>query len=154
MAQFTRPTDLEEIEDEYQLIPPGDYPVKITGSGVKTTKAGHDAIEIECTIEDGKNTGRKVWNMFNINNPSAKAKAIANSQLNKLEKSIGIEGFNDTDELLGKRFVAEIVVNGEYNNIKSYKPLNGHPSRAAALPQASTPEELASIPDEDDGFPF
>lgn len=102
----------DEVEDlSYQPLPADLYTLQITKSELKPTKsADGEYLKLELTVLEGEFSGRKVYELLNLVNKNEKAVAIARSKLKELCKAMGISEFEDTNELHGIPFKANIVI--------------------------------------------
>ncbi len=115
-----------EPQQDYEVLPPGKYPVVCENAEVKTTKKGDGHyLEVCVQIVDGQYRGRKLWARMNIDNPSEVAQRIGLSQLAGLCKAVGIEVIRDEKDLLGKSCIANVKVKDEQNEIRSWSPIGG-----------------------------
>lgn len=102
-------------------IPTGQYPVVITRSEEKPTKAGNGSyIELEMTVQGGEFNGRKVFDRLNIRNPNQQAVDIAYATLSAICHVTGRLNITATEQLHGVPFVA--VVNKLPRNDDSHLP--------------------------------
>ena len=73
------------------ILPQGDYKVQCEKVELKTTKAGtgkYINAQFNVVSEEGK--GRKVFHMFNVENPSNQAQTIGRTQLKSVMESAGL----------------------------------------------------------------
>lgn len=158
MVQINGGFDPSKVEDPYQPIPEGTYPMMITGSKAKQTAKGGQMIVMEFTIFDGKYEKRKVYENLNIVNASEKAVQNALITLKKICDACGYTGnLNDTAELHNKTFAGKIKVEESnsdgktyFNNrMVAYLPLEtGHVAPAQPNPQGyqtPAPAELTPM---------
>lgn len=126
----------EEKDAGFDLMPAGTIcTLMIKESEVKPTRAGTgEYIKITAEVMDeGKHNGQKVWHNFNIVNPNEKAVQIGRGQLKRLCQILGVAELEDTAELHGQPFRAQIGIQkgtGDYegqdnNTIKKFLPLEG-----------------------------
>lgn len=110
MALLSAVFKADDIEED-KPMPAGNYLCEITKTGMKPTKAG-DGTRLLLTIRiiDGEYDGNVVFEGLNIENPNPKAVSIAKRQLAQLMKAIDIEELEDTGELHGIPFTANIKV--------------------------------------------
>jgi hypothetical protein len=107
--------DLRNIEtkkSEYSTIPDGTYTFQCTESELKKTKAGTGSyIKITLSCLNQKYLGKKVWFMFNIENPSVTAQNIGRSQLKEFLNCAGLDdsGVKDAKDLIGAFVNASIA---------------------------------------------
>lgn len=129
-----------EPQKDFDVIPPGDYPIEIEKSEMKPTKkvdangspVGH-YLELTCKILalPGNATGmvgqtavgRKVWDRLNIDNPSQVAVEIALRSLAALGQALGLANITDTQQVVGGKCIACIKAKDDNNEIRTYKPL-------------------------------
>jgi hypothetical protein len=104
--------DTDQVEDDREVLPAGDYLVRITGSEVKPTKAGTGVMLIlEMTVEDGHFAGRKFWQNLNIQNQNAVAQKIGQQTLKRIVQATGAPSqVSDSNQLHGLMFMATTKV--------------------------------------------
>ena len=128
-----------------EAIPSGQYPVMITASQEKPTKAGNGSyIELEMTVQGGQYNGRKVFDRLNIRNQNQTAVDIAYSTLSAICHVTGRMNIQDTQQLHGVPFVAVVTKkerddqpgSGNMSNeVKGYKDINGNdPGHGGSAP--------------------
>ena len=119
------PFDTNAYEQpDFDPVPPGDYPVTIQQAEIKQTKAGDGCyLEVVLLIVGDKYAGRKIWDRFNIKNPSEKAEAIGRGQLAGLGKAVGIQTLSSINELVQKTVIASLKVEDKYNAVRKYASL-------------------------------
>ena len=84
----------------FEPIPAGKYNAVIIDSEMKSTKSGNgNYLELTFEIIDGEYKDRKVWARLNINNPSAQAQKIAQSELSALCRAVNIMEPKDSVDL-------------------------------------------------------
>ena len=117
-------TQSVEPQSDFDVIPPGKYPVLIEKAEVKQTKAGNGHyIELTLSVIDGPAKKRKVWDRININNPNPQCVEIGLRQLAALGQAIGIPAIGDTAQLVGQACIAHVKVKNEQNEVRTYSPL-------------------------------
>lgn len=117
-----------------EALPSDNYPVVITKSEEKPTKANNGSyIEFEMTIQAGPFQGRKVFDRLNIRNPNSTAVDIAYATLSAICHVTGCLQLQDTAQLHGRPFIAVVKKvprddrPGEWSNeVKGYKDVNGN----------------------------
>lgn len=147
MGLFDQPYDprgQERSSDFGEPIPRGKYRLEITAAEEVPTKAGDGAmLKIETTVRSQGFSGRKIFNRFNLRNPSQKAEEIARKEFNSLLDAIGMGDviIKSPNQILGKVFTGRVDIesgnNGRQDNvIKGYEPagVNTAPAAAAAAP--------------------
>jgi hypothetical protein len=131
------------------ILPPGRYPVAITKTEMKATKAGTgEYLSIELTISSGTGANRKLWANLNLDNPNQQTVEIARRELSAICHAVGVLQVNDSDELLGREMMVDVGVGkrkdtGEdQNTIKAYSALGSAPAKAA-MPAAKPAAKAA-----------
>lgn len=114
-----------EVEDtSFEPLPEGEYVCMFTEGELKDTKKGTGQfIALKLEVVEGEKQGRVLFERLNIKNPSEKTVEIAYQTLKKICEAVGKDNISNTDELHNIRFVAYVVVDGEYNRIKKYKSI-------------------------------
>lgn len=127
-----------EPQQDFDVIPPGKYPVMIEKAEIKLTKSqnGH-YLELTLLVLDGPCKNRKVWDRINIQNPNQQAQDIALSQLAALGQALGLAAIGDTAQLLNQAVIASVKVKNEQNEVRTYHPLT--PAGAPGIPQVPAP---------------
>lgn len=125
-------------------LPAGDYPVVITKSDVKATKAGTGHyIELEIQVTDGEFSGRRLWERLNVDNPNKTAEDIAKAALGQLCTAVDVLDMEDTEQLHDIPFVISVEIDRkepDRNRVVGYSKLISAPKAApapAARPAAS-----------------
>lgn len=114
MARFG--FDISETEynerGEFEIIPKGtEVTLKATEAEEKKTSAGTGSyIAVTFEVTKGEHAGRKIWQNFNINNPSDKAEKIGREQIAGWARACGKPNAQDTDELLERPFNAKLGI--------------------------------------------
>jgi len=147
MAQLNFTAASVPSTSSFEALPAGDYPAIITGSEMKTTKAG-DGTYLALTIEFQGNgaSGRKHWHNLNIQNKNPKAVEISQKHLKEICDAIGLAGVGDSSELHEKPLVVKLGCkhddySGEMrNDVKGFKKL----SSTAAAPAFKAPTAAAA----------
>ncbi len=145
MAQLNENFQASTVEKmDFAPIPPGEYPMMVTGSEMRKTAKGDDMYVMEYTVIDGQYAGRKVFEYLNLYNQNEMARKIARSSLASLCEAVGVPSINDTAELHDKTFGALLKVETstrdgkEYasNKVAKYMPLTNAHVAPPAQPQA------------------
>ena len=119
-------------ENDFNVLPAGDYTVMITASNVLPIKSGKGRqIALEMDIIEGQYKGRKLFENLCTEHESEQVQAIARGKFASLRKALGVrEDASDTTQLHNIRVVANVRVKdskkspGEKENeIKSYKSI-------------------------------
>jgi len=120
---FGAPFDSSQVPptEDYVVLPPGEYPVKIDKASVEPTKAqdGH-FLKLEMTVQDGPCKGRKLFDRLNLDNPNQQAREIAARSLSSLAVALRIPVIQDEAQLIGGVCFAQVKVKDDYNNIRKY----------------------------------
>lgn len=149
MIPAFNPADVPQSENrDFSPIPTGEYIVHMVESELKDVKPPKTGQYVEAVFEivEGEHKGRKLWERFNIINPSDEAVRIAYQQLAAIAHAVGHQGeIRDTTALHFKRLVArvEFIAEGtvkrngyryekDSNEIKGYKPAAGGLGNAPA----------------------
>jgi hypothetical protein len=134
--------------EPFAVLPAGAYTLMVTNSDVKPTKAGTgEYVSVEYTVVDGPATNRKIFGNFNIKNPNADAERIGRSELSALCAAVGIGKLNETGELHGKPFRADVRIKkdaeyGDKNEVKGWARIEG--AAPVAAPRAAAPAPAAA----------
>jgi hypothetical protein len=120
-------------------LPSGDYPVVITRSDVKPTKAGTGHyIELEIQVTDGEHSGRRLWERLNVDNPNKTAEDIAKAALGQLCEAVDVLDMEDTEQLHDIPFVISVEIDRkepDRNRIVAYSKVISAPARPAPAPK-------------------
>ena len=123
----------DDSPKEFTPLPDGWYDARITGSEIKTTKAGNGRyISLRYDVIGSEYAGRVVFSNITINNPSAAAEGIGRKQLSQIAMAGGMTSLpRDTDELIGLNIKIKVTIRaateewGASNDVKDWKPLSG-----------------------------
>lgn len=97
--------DPNDKAEDFDVLPAGQYAVKVTAGEMKRTKKGTgEFLQIEMTVVEGQHQGRKIFDRFNLVNPNAEAVKIARGQFAALREAVGVLDPNDPADLMGPRF--------------------------------------------------
>lgn len=140
-------------------LPTGWYPVMITDSEIKKTKAGDGGmVVLTLKVMEGPYAGRLAWDRLNLWNPNKVAEEIAQKTLSAICHATGVFKINDTQELHGKPMMARIVykeADGKYdegNDVKGYAKIgdkemthttkveSGNSGAATSAPAGAAPD--------------
>jgi len=146
MAKFGFETsEFEGTSNTFEIMPEGEYTLKATEAELKETKKGDGAyLAVTFEVVKGAHAGRKVWQNFNIHNPSEKAQQIGREQIAGWGKAAGKPNAQDSDELLERNFQAKLGIEkgtGGYsdkNLIKAF--LTPSAAASSAEPAAAAPK--------------
>lgn len=126
-GQSFNPADVKPQED-FEVLPPGKYPVLIEAAEIKQTKAGNGHyLKLTMSIIEGPYRNRKIWDQINIQNPSKECVEIGLRSLSAIGRALGLSAIKDTSQLLDKTCVAHVKVKGEQNQVRTYSALSQGP---------------------------
>lgn len=113
MARFG--FDVAEVEvaerGDFEVMPEGEYTLKGVEAELKDTKKGDgNYLAVTFEVTKGQHTGRKVWQNFNLNNPSDKAQSIGREQVAGWARAAGKPNAKDSDDLLERNFQCKLVI--------------------------------------------
>lgn len=175
---FSFNTEGVEVQQGFEPLPVGWYNAMVDETEIKPTKAGDGAyLRARYTILDGPAVNRKVFQNYNIRNPSEIAEKIGKGQLAAALLAMGIPAIQQsTDEMHGKPLKIKLKIvtddSGQYepqNEIVNYKNQNENvplvtslgtgPAKAQAAPagfgaptQPKTAQAPATPPTAPKGF--
>lgn len=123
-----------EDQQTYEQLPKGDYILEVTKGEVRETsnRQGVGA-NFEFEVLDGQFAGQKYFQWYNLRHANETAEKIGQRGFASLCKACGVPMCKDTDELLGRRFIAKIGPRKKEpteNEIKEYKAIEGQSSSA------------------------
>jgi hypothetical protein len=123
-----------EGDNDFEVLPPGKYPVEIEKTSIKATRKGDgNYVSIKMVILDGPGKGRKLYDNLNIDNPNPEAVKIAYRQLKSLNVATVNRTIQDTDELVGGQCLAIVKIDAKGDNaVKGYKAFEPATPVAAA----------------------
>jgi len=150
MANFSFDTStVEKRENNYELLPAGDYVAQVTESSIEPLKSGNgQCLKLTVTVLQEGYNGRKIFCRLNVQHTNPTAEQIAQQQLRELCDAIGVVRMTDTTELHNKPFVARVKIRvskdpqyTDQNEISGFKPAGGAtaPRPAFAAPAANAP---------------
>jgi len=117
-------------------VPPGEYEVRIAGTEYKESRSGNGGyLRMQYKIVDGPMSGRSVFDNLNLWHNNDKTRLIAQSRLKAIAKAAHHPNPNfvrTTEELIGSNLKVRVTVDGDFNNVKSYKESELQPSAPAA----------------------
>lgn len=122
--------------DTYELLPPGEYPVRITQGDLKHAKNGSGQyLNLRYDVIDGPSKGRILFDTLSLWSQNATAREIAARRLKSIGMAIKVANpdfISDTDELLDGEMIVRVAIRkddtgqyGDKNECKAYKPLAG-----------------------------
>ena len=138
------PFDATDIptESPREALPAGDYPVVITDSLVKTSKAGGNYLELTLQVLDGPYANRLTWDRITLDNANPTAAEIGKRQLSQVCHAVGVLQVQDSAQLHGIPLIARLKYKvdekyGPKNEVGGYRPMNAPATAPAFQAQAS-----------------
>jgi hypothetical protein len=85
-------------------LPAGTYGAEISDVALQPARSGSGRVlKLEYTIKSpSEHARRKIWEYLNVEHSKAETQSMALGRLSSLCRALGIAGFKDTDELLGR----------------------------------------------------
>ena len=117
----------EYQNDEFTPIPAGRYRVFIDQVSIVELKnyAGKGA-RVQFKVMDGAFQKRLLSSLYSIYHTEPEKQKMARQMFARLcRAACGTPIIRDTDELVGHQLIAEVEVNGDYNNVKKVYPVEG-----------------------------
>lgn len=143
---------VEPEKSKYEVLPVGEYKVKIINTVQKPTRANpnNQYIQFDMEVLGGEYAGCALVDRLNIinGNPETVKKSMA--RLSAITRAAGKEKINDTAELHGKIVVVKVGVKkgegdfGPSNSIWAYKKV-GEPVTSAPENTMSTAQNTDDI---------
>lgn len=130
--------------DDSDVIPAGEYAMKIVESDIVPTKAGTGKILVlTMEVMEGPMKGRRHWERLNIVNPNDTAQSIAHKQLKRICEAAGVPSpLLDSEDLHHKPFMATLDIKeddfGKKNNLKKSAPYRTTGGRPVAQQQEAS----------------
>ena len=120
--------DFSNVEDAFEPLPTGAYPVQVTAVEVRDGQSGFPYLNWTFEVQDGEFTGRKLWGVTSLS-PKAlwKLKEFLKA-VGEDETTLGREDFDlDPDAYIGKTILAGVTQESYegkiQNRVDSYQPL-------------------------------
>jgi len=128
---FFKTTNWDEVNTSFETLPAGWYELAAVSVEDKETRAKTGRyLKIEFNVVGEKYKGRKVWNMYNYENPNATAQNIGKAQFKALVEAVGkdINRLEQVEEVLNIPFYGKLsdVPAGDHpakNELQQVKPL-------------------------------
>lgn len=133
LGKSFNPTEHDtEQRGEYENIPDGDYKLEVSDADVKISGDGSQRkVGLKVTydvLEPEDYKGRKVFDYFNLEHPSAEAQRIGQSQFASLCRAMSIsDPVDDTDQIKFIAFSAKVGL----GKPSKEKDANGNPAYPA-----------------------
>ena len=151
MAKFSFDTSTVEVSGAGSARPPipdGTYPAMVMASEIKTTAKGGTMIVLEWHIIGGGHDGRRIWQNYNVVCPGAeKAENIAKADMASASQAMGLNGYEDTEELHMQEIKITVSTEpgrngyGPKNRIDAYASAYDKPAQVAKPSQPAQPAE-------------
>lgn len=108
-------------ENDFSPIPAGKYQVSIEEITINETRAGTGQyLRIKLRVAEGQPyANRIVWTYINFQNTNPVAERIGQQRLNQLLLSCGLHVIQDTDELLNRVVLAQVIVREASNGYEA-----------------------------------
>lgn len=108
-------------ENDFSPIPAGKYQVSIEEITINETRAGTGQyLRLKLRVADGQPyANRIIWTYINFQNTNPVAERIGQQKLNQLLLSCGLHVIQDTDELLNRVVLAQVVVREASNGYEA-----------------------------------
>lgn len=105
-------TEHDTTQNDYAELPNGVYLMEIEASDVVPTKDGKGTIlkTTNVVVEPEDYKGRKLFNNYNLENPSVQAQEIGQRQFAALCRAIGADAVDDSDELHFRTFTVRVAL--------------------------------------------
>jgi len=105
------PNDYKEEANRFTPVPKGEYKLKcLEAEEFDTRSQDGTYIKAKFEIVEGKYEGRKVFQNFNVNNPSDDAQRIGRGQIYAWRVACGKPEANDTDQLIEVPFLGYVDI--------------------------------------------
>lgn len=120
----------------FPLVPAGRYPLRIIDSVVEAnTKGTGGQLTLTLEVMQGPHQGHKIKDRLGLYNNDPAVVQRANDALAAYCAVTGVYDIQDTAQMHGIPFTAEVSNNGDYNNIRGLFDINGNePTMGAAGP--------------------
>lgn len=143
------PTTTRPYSGSFQLLPPGEYNVKIVNEEEQLCRDGRSrALVFEYSVIDGEHQGHNIRHMINLWNANEAAVSVAQSVLASIMNAIGLPTFMDTRELHNRPFRIR-VENREwndrvFNDVVDFMPVKATNSVRMQVPPPPPPQQGAT----------
>ena len=147
MAKFSFDTSTVEVSGAGSDMPPvpdGTYHAMVMGSEIKTTAKGGTMIVLEWHIIGDGYDGRRIWQNYNVVCPgSKKAEDIAKADMASACQAMGLDGYEDTDELHMQEIKIKVSTEAGSNGYPPKNRIDAYASaydKPAQVAEPSQPE--------------
>ena len=153
MAKFSFDTSTVEVSGSGSDLPPvpdGTYHAIVMDSEIKTTAKGGTMIVLYWSIIGDGHDGRRIRQNYNVVCPgSKKAEDIAKADMASACQAMGLDGYEDTEELHMQEIKIKVSTEpgsngyGPQNRIDAYAPAYDKPAQVAEPSEPSQPAQPA-----------
>lgn len=141
--------DANQVEPagDFEPIPAGKYVAVISGSEMKTTKAGTGSLlQLTFQIIEGPFAKRLLWARLNLDNPNATAVKIARGELSAICRAIGVLAPNDSVELHDLPLVIHVRCKKRTDTGEITNEIKGYSKKEATTTVVSAPAANSTPP--------
>ena len=139
-------------ENNYELLPAGDYVAQVTESAIEPLKSGNgQCLKLTVTVLQEGYNGRKIFCRLNVRHTNPTAEQIAQQQLRELCEAVGVLRMQDTTELHNKPFTARVKIRKsndpqytDQNEISGFRAAAGASARPATFSAPSAAHAAAT----------
>tara|TARA_R110002110_G_scaffold274696_1_gene489913 strand:- start:224 stop:697 length:474 start_codon:yes stop_codon:yes gene_type:complete len=149
-SSFSR-SDIPEDEGggSFEPIPAGTYDVVVQGIDLRKTKAGTGQyLAVRLDVTGPAHQSRVLWSNINFRNPNPTAEAIGQRQLGELMDAVGLAVFDDTDQLLGGRLKASVIIKDDpqYGRRNEVKKMTSNATALSKTPSSDAAAKSSAPP--------
>lgn len=134
-----------------EMWPTGWYPVVIQSVEPKPVQSGGSRLALQVEAIDGPFRGKKNYISLNIQHSNPQVIEIAYKQLSAICWVVGLPVIQDTQQLVGRPFLAYAKVGEKGNNFDNFKDMNGNEALAIATGQVQAGGAPAGMPSQPPG---
>ena len=142
MAQLNfRPSEVPQ--DEFHVLPEGEYMAEIIKSEITPNKANTGQIlKLTWSVKSGQRAGVQIWQNLNIVNANAQAQGIAERELANICEAARIDPLHDSEQLHHIPLLIGVKIRPAQNGYKPQNEIKG--VRPMSAPQAAQPQQHAA----------
>ena len=148
-------------QDDRTALPAGSYLMDIVKTEFKqNSKKTGSYLAMQLKVAEGESKGRIVFENLNLDNPNPVAVEIANKTLNSICQACGLEGVEDSDELLNIPMTVTVKVRAadsqwpESNDVVSYASADEFDASESTESDTGTPEDNPNKEGSSSGLPW
>lgn len=139
--------DAAKVATGYDPVPAGDYEVIAESSEMKPTNANDgEYLLVVLVIISGPFANRKLFARFNLVNKSQKAVDFSQKMLAGLCRAVGVMKLEETGVLHNIPLIVRVKVDGDQNEITSYKALSANSAQSASTATSTAPVSAVAPP--------